>query len=662
MKKFRKLLIANRGEIATRIIRSARDMGVKTVAIYADADSDSLHITHADEAYRIGREELAETYLNIEKIVDVAKRAGCDAVHPGYGFLAENPGFARAVKNAGLIFVGPSPEAIRLMGNKIEARKKMKEMDIPLLEGQTGAPEELMKASEKLHYPLLVKAAAGGGGKGMRIVHQPEDLKLALEATAREAKAYFGDESVYIERYLEEPRHIEIQVIGDHHENMIHLYERECSLQRRYQKIVEESPSPTLNEAVRRKMGETAVKIALGIGYYNAGTIEFLVDKDLNFYFLEMNTRIQVEHPVTEMVTGVDLVKEQIRVAAGNRLSFRQNEIEQQGHAIEARIYAEDPENDFMPSPGKMSLYFEPEGDNIRVDSGITPQTEIKPLYDPMISKLVVKGDNREEAIGKMLWALEHYKIHGIKNNILYLRNLIHADDFRQNQISTKYCDIKTPFLVKGIKETHARLEQPLPVLAYLLKELADKDAYTTWRSIGLWKDYLVIPVVENDNVMPVEIIAVNHPEYHFIIDGKQQQVKLYQVTENRIEFCFDETYRIAYFSERELQTTIDIDGNHFHFSRRDILDENRDFEAIAGSADAENMIASPMHGKVIKIAVVAGQEIKEGETLAIVEAMKMENEVKASSDSVVEKVRVKEGMQVSTGDILIEMKDEKEQ
>jgi len=660
MKTFRKILVANRGEIAARIMRSARDLGIKTVAVYAAADSDSLHIPQADEAYRIGQEELADTYLNIEKLIDVAKKSGCEAVHPGYGFLAENPQFAKAAADAGLAFIGPSAEAIRLMGNKIEARKKMREIEVPLLEGQTGTPDELLKNAEKHDYPLLIKAAAGGGGKGMRIVHKPGELKQALEATAREAKSYFGDESVYIERYLEEPRHIEIQVIGDHHENMVHLYERECSLQRRYQKIVEESPSPTLNQAVRRKMGETAVKLALSIGYYNAGTIEFLVDKNLNYYFLEMNTRIQVEHPVTEMVTGVDLVKEQIKVAAGNRLSFHQKEIIQQGHAIEARVYAEDPEQNFMPSPGKMSLYKEPAGENIRVDSGISSNTEIKPFYDPMISKLIVKGESREESIGKMLWALDHYKIHGIKNNVLYLKKLIHSDDFRNNRISTNYCDTKTPLIVKQIKDERGASGYPLPVLAYLLKELADTGNENLWRNIGLWKDYLVVPVVEDENTTEVEVEKTEPPEYLFNIEGKQFRTKLYEVSEDKIEFCYNETYRIAWFSEKDLMTTIDIEGFHYHLSRKDILDETRAYDAALDSGkDAGQVIKSPMHGKVIQVDVKEGQQVKEGDTLAIVEAMKMENVVKAFKDDTIGKIHVKKGAQVSTGDILMEMEEQ---
>ncbi|MGM0566387.1 MAG: acetyl/propionyl/methylcrotonyl-CoA carboxylase subunit alpha [Bacteroidota bacterium] len=659
MKIFRKLLVANRGEIAVRIMRSAREMGVKTVAVYAAADRDSLHIDMADEAYRLGESDLSETYLNTEKLINIAKRSGCDAIHPGYGFLSENAGFAEAVRDAGIEFVGPSPEAIHLMGNKIEARKKMKSIDVPLLEGITGTPEELLKGREKMEFPVLVKAAAGGGGKGMRIVRTPEKLKEALEATAREAKSYFGDDAVYIERYLDNPRHIEIQVMGDKHQNIVHLYERECSLQRRYQKIIEESPSVTLNQATRRRMGETAVKIAHSIGYYNAGTIEFLVDKDLNFYFLEMNTRIQVEHPVTEMVTGIDLVKEQLLVAAGNKLSFRQKDIQQTGHAIEARIYAEDPANDFMPSPGKMSLYEEPHGTHIRVDSGITSNTEIKPFYDPMISKLIVHADSREQARGKMLWALDNYHIHGIKNNINYLKALAASEDFEKNRISTKYCDEETPRIIDKQNKEKERIAHPVPLLAYLLKELRDISGDNIWRKIGLWGEVLEIPVIRNEELFRVEISRTASRDYLVHADGKQYAVRFYNRDKHKVTFCYENTYEVVFFSEKKLITTIDYQGYHYHFSRADLLDETAAYDDMAQvSSEEGNLVVSPMHGKLIQLPVKEGDTVKKGDTLAIVEAMKMENVVAASSDSVIKEVKVTEGSQVSSNQIMMLLED----
>lgn len=659
MKIFRKLLVANRGEIAVRIMRSAHELGISTVAVYASADRDSLHVTSADEAYLLGESELSETYLNTSKIIEIAKKSGAQAIHPGYGFLSENAAFAEAVRKAGLEFVGPSPEAIHLMGNKIEARKKMKEIGVPLLEGITGSPEELLDGKDKMDFPVLVKAAAGGGGKGMRIVRKPDKLKEALEATAREAKAYFGDEAVYIERYLDDPRHIEIQIIGDKHENIVHLYERECSLQRRYQKIIEESPSITLNGATRKRMGETAVKIAHSIGYYNAGTIEFLVDKELNFYFLEMNTRIQVEHPVTEMVTGKDLVREQILVAAGNKLSFLQTDIRQQGHAIEARVYAEDPANDFMPSPGVMSLYQEPEGDSVRVDSGITPATEIKPFYDPMISKLIVHAETREQARGKLLWALDGYHIHGIKNNISYLKALAASKDFEENKISTKYCDERTPEIIENLNQQKQDNEFPVPVLAYLLKELRDTDQSNTWRKIGLWKDILNIPVIRNEKRMDVEIQRKEETDYRITVADQAYDVRFYDIDHATIAFCFDNTYRTATFSEKKLITTINYKGFHYHFSRTDLLDESAAYDDMAQVAAGDgSVVVSPMHGKLIKLPVKEGDRVKKGDTLAIVEAMKMENVVTASAEYLVKELKTKEGAQVSSNQIIMVMEE----
>ena len=419
MKLFKKILVANRGEIAIRVMRTAKEMGIRTVAIYSEVDADSLHVKVADESYCIGKESLAETYLNIKKIINIALKADCEAIHPGYGFLAENPEFVKACDSSGIIFIGPSGKVIALMGNKIEARSFIRSINIPLVDGAVGKDtESLIKAGKKISFPLLLKAAAGGGGKGMRIVRDEKQLREGLESTAREAEKYFGDGTVYIEKYLDEPRHIEFQVLGDNFGNAIHVFERECSIQRRYQKIIEESPSVTLSPEIREKMGETAVKICKKTGYNNAGTIEFLVDKNLNFFFLEMNTRIQVEHPVTELTTGLDLVKEQIFISAGNPLRYKQKDIVQKGHAIEARIYAEDPSNSFLPSPGKMTFYKEPAGKNIRVDTAVKEAAEIKSLYDPMISKLIVYGNNRNEAIGKLELALSEYVIHGIQTNI----------------------------------------------------------------------------------------------------------------------------------------------------------------------------------------------------------------------------------------------------
>ncbi|RME11219.1 MAG: acetyl-CoA carboxylase biotin carboxylase subunit, partial [Ardenticatenia bacterium] len=389
---FQKVLIANRGEIAVRIIRACQELGVRTVAVYSDADRKALHVRYADEAYHIGPPPPGESYLRIDKLIDVALRAGADAVHPGYGFLAENATFARAVAEAGLTFIGPSPEAIALMGDKVAARRSAERAGVPLVPGTKGglSDEELIEAAHRIGFPVMVKAAAGGGGKGMRIVRTPEELPRAIQAARREAKGAFGDDSVYIEKLIEGGRHIEIQILADEHGNVISLGERECSIQRRHQKLLEEAPSPFVDEDLRRRMSETAVALAREVGYANAGTIEFLVDRDKNFYFLEMNTRLQVEHPVTELVTGVDIVKEQLRIASGRRLRYKQEDITMTGWAIEARITAEDPFNNFLPSIGVITRLQEPTGPGVRIESGVFEVFEVSLHYDPMIAKLVV--------------------------------------------------------------------------------------------------------------------------------------------------------------------------------------------------------------------------------------------------------------------------------
>lgn len=660
MKIFRKILVANRGEIAVRIFRSAKSLGIRTVAVYAEADHDSLHIEMADEAYRIGDNDLSETYLNSAKIIDVALKSGAEAIHPGYGFLAENAAFAEAVTKAGLVFIGPPPKAIRLMGNKIEARNTMKNAGVPLLEGYTGSKETLLEKAAEMEYPLLVKAAAGGGGKGMRIVENEKSLEAALEATSREAKSYFGDETVYIERFLENPRHIEIQIIADQYNQAVHLFERECSLQRRYQKIIEESPSPTLTDAIRHRMGETAVKIAHSIGYVNAGTIEFLVDKHLNFYFLEMNTRIQVEHPVTEQVTGIDIVREQILVASGNKLSFKQQDLRQEGHAIEARIYAENPENQFLPSPGKMTLYKEPEQE-VRIDSGITGKTEIKPLYDPMISKLIVSGKTREEAIGKLLGALDSYKIHGIHTNISYLKKLAGSDDFLKNRISTTYCDRETPAIVDLMKTEKKKQKTHIPLIAYLLVELSDRHNDNIWTQIGLWRDLLTITVSEQDDGQNIRVEIHQKSPHTYIFKTKKEtfEAKRYHINENKLQFCIENTHHTVYFSSKGTHMIIDFNGHQYNYTRSNVLDESQAYTRnTALEPNTGNVVAAPMHGKIVGIKVTEGQKIKPGDELLIMEAMKMENVLKAGVEGTVAKIHVKQSTQVSSGDILIEINE----
>ena len=441
---FRKLLVANRGEIAVRIIRACQEMGIATVAVYSEADAGALHVALADEAVPIGPPAPADSYLRGERIVAAALERGAEAVHPGYGFLSENAAFAAAVQAAGLTFVGPDPAAMRVMGSKTSARAAMAAAGVPVVPGYQESQDEagLCAAAEALGYPVLVKASAGGGGKGMRTVHAPADLPHALQSARREAANAFGDDRIYLEKLIEQPRHVEFQVMGDRHGNVVHLFERECSIQRRHQKIIEETPSPLLDGTLRARMGEAAVAAARAVGYVNAGTLEFLVDAQRNFYFLEMNTRLQVEHPVTEAVTGVDLVKLQLHVAARGPLPFRQQDLTQRGHAIECRIYAEDPATGFLPSTGRVLFAAEPVGPGVRVDAGVTTGDEITLHYDPMIAKLIVTGEDRTDAIGKLDWALRHYVLLGdVTTNIPFLRAVLAHPAFRRGEQTTALVD-----------------------------------------------------------------------------------------------------------------------------------------------------------------------------------------------------------------------------
>lgn len=441
MGKIKKILIANRGEIAVRIIRGIREMELSPVVVYSDADQLSLAVRLADEAYYIGESPSSKSYLIAEKIIEVAKRSGSDAIHPGYGFLAENADFARKVEESGLIFIGPSPEAIIKMGSKTLSRDIMRKAGVPVVPGTVDPlkdASELSSAVKDIGFPLLLKASAGGGGKGMRRVDKPEDLEEAFNRARSEALSSFGDDSVYVEKYIQEPHHVEIQILADNFGNTVYLGERECSVQRRYQKIIEETPSPFITDEVRKKMGEIAVKAAEAVKYKNAGTVEFIVDKDQNFYFLEMNTRLQVEHPITEMVTGIDLVKEQIRIASGEKLNFKQEDIKPRGSSLECRIYAEDPFNNFAPSPGKIIEYVPPAGGiGVRDDTGVYEGFEVPIFYDPLISKLVTWGRTREEAINRMKRALFEYRIAGIKTSIPYFLQILENKEFLSGNYTT---------------------------------------------------------------------------------------------------------------------------------------------------------------------------------------------------------------------------------
>ncbi len=448
MAKLNKILIANRGEIAIRVIRACRDAGITSVGIFSDCDRTALHTRMADEVYHVGPSPSRESYLRGDKIIDIARKCGAQAIHPGYGFLAENAEFAKACEAAGIIFIGPKAETISLLGDKLEARKLAVKAGLPVVPGaefEKIEPAAIKLTAKKIGFPVLIKAAAGGGGKGMRVVNDEAALTEAVESASREAKAAFGDGRVFLEKYLQEPRHIEIQIFADRHGHAIHLGERECSIQRRHQKVIEESPSPVMTPELREKMGRAAVSIVMASGYIGAGTVEFLVDKELNFYFLEVNTRLQVEHPVTEAVTGVDLVREQFRVAEGENLSIKQEDIRPRGHAIECRIYAEDPHDNFMPSIGRINQYRVPTGPGVRVDSGVVAGSEIPLYYDPIIAKMIVWGETRAQAIERTVRALEEYRVAGVHTTIGFAVAVMRNGAFQEGRYATDFIDREFP-------------------------------------------------------------------------------------------------------------------------------------------------------------------------------------------------------------------------
>lgn len=470
---FNKILIANRGEIAVRVIRACRELGIISAAIYSDADKTALHTSLADESYYIGASPASESYLNKTKIIDLAKSIKAEAIHPGYGFFSENSDFIQSVENSGITFIGPSAKSVRMMGNKTEARTLMTEHNVPIVPGTTKPIENISEAirlSNQIGYPVLLKAAAGGGGKGMRKINSDDEFSYSYEAVKREASKAFANDDIYIEKFINNPRHIEVQVFGDKFGNYVHLFERECSIQRRHQKIIEESPSPFVDSATRKKVTDAAIKAAKACGYYNAGTIEFLMDSDKNFYFLEMNTRIQVEHPVTEMVTGRDLVKEQIRIAAGEPLSFNQDDIKINNYAIEVRIYAEDPVNNFLPSIGTIINYQEPSGLGIRMDSGIRCGSVVNMFYDPLLSKLICWDNSRSSAIRKALSALKEYNITGITTNLSFLSKVLNNQNFITGNIDINFLDKEKLLVDHSLSNIDSEVERASAILAGYLK------------------------------------------------------------------------------------------------------------------------------------------------------------------------------------------------
>jgi len=642
---FRKILIANRGEIACRVIATARSMGVRTVAVYSDADRDARHVALADEARHIGPAEARASYLNMDAILAAARASGAEAIHPGYGFLSENEDFASACAKAGVVFIGPTPEAIAAMGDKSAAKRLMAKAEVPLVPGYHGEkqePELLKKEAAKIGYPVLIKASAGGGGKGMRVVQDAKEFGAALASAQREAKAAFGDERVLIEKYLQRPRHIEIQVFGDTQGNVVHLFERDCSVQRRHQKVLEEAPAPGLSTSKRNQMGRAAVAAAKAIGYVGAGTVEFIVDPEGAFYFMEMNTRLQVEHPVTELVTGLDLVRWQLMVAAGSPLPLKQSEIQMKGHAIEARIYAENPVKGFLPSTGTLRHLRFPEGP-ARVDTGVRAGDAITPYYDPMIAKLIVSGADRGEALGRLRAALADLEVIGVASNVAFLARVAASKAFSEADLDTGLIERCRDELFPA--DTGARDEDlAAAALAELRLEQAQSEArsrasddpHSPWSQVDGWR-----------------LNLGSHHEFAFL-DGTS--VRKVQAHFSREEPRFTVDGRALAATPTRLRAVRDgTDWHLFHDGTHRVLrlhDEHDD----AGAGESAGSLAAPMPGKVLQVLVQPGAEVAKGAPLLILEAMKMEHTISAPHAGRVAEIRFKAGEQVTEGAELVRL------
>lgn len=659
-RRINKVLVANRGEIAVRIIKTLRKLHIVSVAVFADNDAQALHRRMADEACPLGNGTLKDTYLNIQKIIDAALDAGAEAIHPGYGFLSESPELAEACAANNLIFIGPDAETMRLMGNKIAARQFAIENDIPVTFGITGSIDEILAQADAMPYPVLIKAAAGGGGKGMHIVGSKATLKDELERASREAEKYFGDGTVFVEQYIENPRHIEVQVLADHFGNVIHLHERECTIQRRYQKIIEESPSPTLTEEKRQQMFETAVRLCKKVGYKNAGTIEFLVDKDLNFYFLEMNTRIQVEHPVTEQRTGIDIVEEQIRIARGKEMGYTQESITAQGHAIELRVYAENPENGFLPTPGKLTAYHEPQIRGARVDSSIDGTCTISEAYDPMIAKLTCHAKDRQGAIDTAKRALNEFILQGLTTNKAYLWEIIKNPDFVENKLDTSFCESHKDELLTALTESRKAISTNDIVASFLLYDCCKKqfnsETENVWEQIGYWRFHMQLTVDVEGEKIPVSIKKVQAGYLEGSIETQPFKVEFIHFEDNQLKIMLNGRTETVYCSVNdENKTIVNFHGLNFTCFRYDQLNDNLDYSG-KDKANDKNALMSPMPGKVVKINIKEGDEVAEGTIMIVVEAMKMENNITATAKAKVKRILVTEGEMVDNKMQLIEL------
>ncbi|MFH0757636.1 MAG: biotin carboxylase N-terminal domain-containing protein [Bacteroidota bacterium] len=659
-KNLHKILIANRGEIALRIIRAVHALDKRAVVVHSEVDRDLPFVTEADEAYSLGSGGLSDTYLDQAKIIGIALEAKADAIHPGYGFLAENASFATACLHNGISFIGPSPDAIAMMGNKVSAREKAKEMGLPVLEAITGDLPELIAGKDTFHYPVLIKPSAGGGGKGMRIVHSAEAFEQQALEASREANSYFGSGEIYVEKYLAGPRHIEVQVIADHHGHACHLFERECSLQRRYQKIIEEAPSASITPELRERMTASALLLVNGMGYTNAGTVEFLVDADHSFYFLEMNTRIQVEHPVTEMVTGIDLVREQITIAEGHPLSFSQEELHFSGHAMEARIYAEDPQKDFMPSSGRIECFQYPSGGEPRIDSGFTGGNLVEPYYDPMIAKLIVHGTGREDARKRMIRSLKELHITGLTSNRDFLVALVRSASFAENRFHTRFLDLETISILaeqaqSRNEKSHELLLSAATLIALQSGPLEGDHQVSTWHFIGHWRILPEITLLEEDRTHRIRYeLLKGRKRMKIRVENQDHDVCLEEKNGNDYRIRINHHVLHVWGATDRSEVHLDFDGHLYNFRRTDILDERYIGSGNRGRGALSNLIEAPLNGRIVQINSQAGDEVKAAEPLLVIESMKMENKICSPGRAVIKKIHVSVGDQVHTNQLLV--------
>jgi 3-methylcrotonyl-CoA carboxylase alpha subunit len=655
----RKILIANRGEIALRIMRSARKMGIRCGVIYTTNEITSLFVRESDDAFCLGSGTLHDTYLNIPKIIQIARDNGFDAIHPGYGFLSENADFSQACFDAGIVFIGPDPNNIRLMSNKIESRKFVEHIGVPLLSSVSAeSTEELVKKAGSLEFPLVVKAAAGGGGKGMRVVTASDNLFLAIEAAKREAYSYFNDDQVYIEHYIEDPRHIEVQLIADKFGNIVHLYDRECSIQRRYQKIIEESPAVALSESTRTSMIDAALQIARKMHYTSAGTIEFLVDSSQKFYFLEMNTRIQVEHTVSEEITGVDIVREQIAIAADNALSFNQDDIASKGHAIECRVYAEDPFHHFLPAAGNILFYKEPKNSQVRIDSSIDGATEISTDFDPMIVKVIAHGSDRNDARKKLLASLNGFIIHGITTNLGYLQEVLDHPDFKLNHLSTSFCDQSIDSLTHSFHERLEKIPVEHAIAAYLFAWLSGPkkalNNQTIWENIGYWRNRMFVELKIQETVYKVRFRKIAGEVLAFSMNGGIEFQVSASVSGSKVLITSEADPVELYITITDKKADVTISGVTILISRLDFISLNEKTTMGRSDFSNQNEVFAPLYGKVLKVNVKPGDRVQKGDVLMIIESMKMENNILASQNGFVQLIHVATGDKVTGSELLV--------